>query len=40
VNVPTGMTVYDAKGKKVTIKSVGMNIVTFSTKKGMKYEIK
>ncbi|MFV8345868.1 glycosyl hydrolase family 95 catalytic domain-containing protein [Flavobacterium sp. ZB4P13] len=40
VNLPMGMNVYDTKGKKVNVKSAGMNIVTFSTVKGMKYEIK
>lgn len=40
VNLPEGMTVYDANGKKVYVKSEGMNIVRFSTVKGLKYNIK
>jgi alpha-L-fucosidase 2 len=40
VNLAAGMHVYDAKDKKVNVKSEGMNRVSFPTVKGMKYSIK
>lgn len=39
VNVPAGMNVYDANGKKVQVKSAGKNVVWFATKKGNSYHI-
>jgi alpha-L-fucosidase 2 len=40
VNLAAGMHVYDEKGKKVNVKSAGINTVVFKTVKGMKYNIK
>jgi alpha-L-fucosidase 2 len=40
VNVPAGMTIYDANGKKANLKSMSKNSVVFSTVKGMKYGMK
>ena len=40
LSLTDGMNVYDAKGKKVNLKTAGINSVRFSTVKGMKYEIK
>ena len=40
LSLTDGMNVYDAKDKKVNLKTAGINSVRFSTVKGMKYEIK
>lgn len=40
VNLPVGMNVYYANGKKVNVKSDGVNVAMFPTAKGMKYHIK
>jgi alpha-L-fucosidase 2 len=40
VNLPVGMNVYDPKGKKVNVKSAGIDVVVFSTQKDASYTIK
>ena len=39
VNLPVGMNVYDTKGKKVNVKSAGIDVVVFSTQKDASYTI-
>lgn len=40
VNLPVGMNIYDTKGKKVNVKSAGIDVVVFSTQKDASYNIK